>query len=507
MKHSTIFKILTIKLFIFILSFSPLQADNTALTEDIISQIRSSFEMDPHNRAVYNAVTNKDIKDLALNRQIVKNHDKLYSKKIDVKGITNQKSSGRCWLFAGLNHIRYHVIKKHELKKFEFSQIYLTFWDKLEKANTFLEYIIEFRDRNINDRRLEFALKHPYPDGGYWENVVDLINKYGVIPKDAMPETNSSNSTGSMNRFLNTKLRADAVKLRKMHQEGSSLQQLRTEKENMLAEVYQILAINLGQPPKEFTWRYEDKKKKDKDSEKDDDADDEDDDDDDNADDENQEDEEDEDGDEDDDEDESNITVITTTPKCFWEEFVEIDLSEWVNIFNDTIHDYGNHYQIQMSRNIHEGSNINYVNIDIEMLKEIAQKSLLDDTPVMFAADVSYDQSSDLGIMALGLYDYDPIYGIDTNMTKPQRALFRSSVRNHGMVFTGIDIQNEIPVKWRVENSWGSDRGDSGYWAMYDSWFDMHVYNIIVKKQYVPEEILEMFQKPPIVLPPWDPML
>jgi bleomycin hydrolase len=505
MKHSTEFKILTAMHFILVFSFSPLLANETALTEDIISRIRTSFEMDLHNRAVYNAVTNKDVKNLALNREIVSSHDKLYSKKINVKGITNQKSSGRCWLFAGLNHIRYHVIKKHELKKFEFSQIYLTFWDKLEKANTFLEYIIEFRDRDILDRELEFALKYPCPDGGYWENVVDLINKYGVIPQDAMPETNSSNSTGSMNRILNTKLRADAVKLRKMNQEGNSLQQLRAEKEKMLAEVYKILVINLGAPPKEFTWRYEDKKKKDKDSEKEDDDDDEDNDDadDDDADDEDEDDE----NENDKDEDESNIKVITTTPKCFWEEFVEIDLSEWVNIFNDTIHDYGNHYQIRMSHNIHEGSNINYVNIDIEMLKEIAVKSLLDDTPVMFAADVSYDQSGDLGIMAINLYDYDPIYGIDTDMTKPERALFRSSVRNHGMVFTGIDIQNDKPVKWQVENSWGSDKGDSGYWAMYDSWFEMHVYNIIVKKEYVPEEILEMFQKPPVILPPWDPML
>jgi bleomycin hydrolase len=267
----------------------------------------------------------------------------------------------------------------------------------------------------------------------------------------------------------------------------------------------------MGEPPTEFTWRYEDKKKKDKDSEKedegDDDNDDEDGDDEDDEDDDEDEDDEDEDEDDDKDEDKSNIKVITTTPKCFWEEFVEIDLSEWVNIFNDTTHDYGNHYQIRMSRNIHDGHNINYVNIDIEMLKEIAVKSLLDDIPVMFACDVSPDQSSSHGIMAINLYDYDSIYGIDTEMTKAERALFRNSVRNHGMVFTGIDMDEDKPVKWRVENSWGSDGGDSGYWAMYDSWFDLHVYNIIVKKEYVPEEVLKMFDKPAILLPPWDPML
>jgi bleomycin hydrolase len=244
MTHQNSFRILIALYLLAILSASPLLAEDGSLSPELIDEIRSSFEMDPHTRAMYNAITNKDIKDLALNREIVRSHDKLFSHKIDVKGITNQKSSGRCWLFAGLNNIRHHVIKKHELGKFEFSQIYLTFWDKLEKANTFLEYIIEFRDRDILDRELEFALKMPCGDGGFWENVVDLVNKYGVVPKDAYAETNSSNSTGSMNRILSKKLRADAVKLRKMHQQGKPLEQLRIEKEKMLAEVYKILVIN-----------------------------------------------------------------------------------------------------------------------------------------------------------------------------------------------------------------------------------------------------------------------
>jgi bleomycin hydrolase len=522
---------------------SPLFAGDGALSSGVIEEIQSTFKMDAHSRAIYNSITNKDIRDLALNREIVRNHDKLFSHKVDVKGITNQKSSGRCWLFAGLNSLRYAVIEKHKLDDFEFSQIYFTFWDKLEKSNTFLEYIIDFRERDLLDREMEFILKLPCGDGGFWESVVDLIEKYGAVPKDVMPETSSSNKTRSMNAVLNQKLRADAVKLRKMHSRGKSVKQLRKEKEKMLAEVYRILALNLGEPPTEFTWRYEDKNADDDADDEDDDADEDDDDDADGDEDADEDHDDDADGDEDADEDHDDdadgdedadddhdddadgddddadedkdkdkdkepvIRRISTTPQCFWEEFVGIDLDEYVNIFNDTTHDYGKHYRVKMSRNLYDGHDIHYVNIDIEMLREIAIKVVLDDTPLMFACDVSDDQNSNIGIMAIDLYDYDSIYGIDMDMSKAERALYRNSVRNHGMVLVGIDIQDDKPVKWRVENSWGSDKGQKGYWTLYDSWFDLHVYNIIVKKKYVPQEILEIYEQPAIVLPAWDPMM
>ncbi|HEX41899.1 MAG TPA: hypothetical protein ENN81_07540, partial [Phycisphaerales bacterium] len=228
------------------------------LSDKDIERMQSSLKMDPQMRAMYNALTNTDISSLALNREIVRGHNELYSHKIEVKGITNQKSSGRCWLFAGLNVIRPKVIDKHKLKGFEFSQTYLAFWDKMEKANVTLELIIEMRDRDLMDREMEFVLRHPCDDGGYWESVVNLIEKYGAVPQGVMPETNSSSSTGLMNSLLSRKLRADAVKLREMHAAGEPLKKLRAAKKKMLAEVYRMLVLNLGEPPRQFEWRHED---------------------------------------------------------------------------------------------------------------------------------------------------------------------------------------------------------------------------------------------------------
>lgn len=470
--------------FVVVLSAVCVYADAGGLSKETIGKIQSSYQMDAHTRAMYNAITNTDIKNLALNRDIVRAHNNLYSNKIDVKGVTNQKSSGRCWLFSGLNTIRHGVRKKKELKSLEFSQIYLTFWDKFEKSNTFLEHIIKFRGRDLLDRDLVVALKMPCPDGGYWENVADLVNKYGLVPKDAYPETNSSNSTGSMNWILAQLLRADAVKLRKMNSQGASVRQLREEKKKMLGDVYRVLAMNLGEPPSEFVWRYEPGNGKDADG--------------------------DDDGDDDDKKAKDNkqdIEELAMTPQKFFRKFVGVDTGEWVNIFNDTTHEYGHRYTIAMSRNIWEGHDINYVNVDIDTLKKIAIKSIVDDTPVMFACNVSVDQSGELGMMAAGLYDYNSIYGIDMAMSKSERALYRNGTRNHGMVLVGVDLDGDNAVKWRVENSWGTEKGKDGYWAMYDDWFNLHVYNIIVRKEYVPKKVLKILKQKPIALPAWDPML
>ncbi len=458
--------------------------DAGGLSRKKIEEIQSSFAMDAHTRAMYNAISSTDVRNIALNREIVRSHDRLYTHKIDVKGVTNQKSSGRCWLFAGLNNIRHGVRKSNDLKSLEFSQIYLTFWDKFEKSNTFLERVIAWRGRDLMDRELTTALQMPCPDGGYWENVVDLVNKYGVVPKDVYPETSSSEATRSMNAILEQLLRADAVKLRKMHEQGATVRQMRREKEKMLAEVYRVLAMNLGEPPSEFLWRYEPGKGKDKDGD-----------------------------DKDDDKEDKkakgnkqDIEELAMTPREFFGKFVGVDTGDWVNIFNDTTHEYGKRYTVAMSKNVWEGSDITYINVDIDTLKKIAVKSIVDDTPVMFACNVSVDQSSELGIMAPGLYDYESIYGIDMTMTKAERALFRQGTRNHGMVLVGVDVREDRPVKWLVENSWGAERGKGGYWDMYDEWFDLHVYNIIVRKEYVPKKVLKILEQEPIALPAWDPM-
>ena len=440
-----------------------LLARDGALTPKVVGRIRSEFKMDSHTKSMYNAITNNDITALALNRDILREHNEVFSNKVKAKGITNQKKSGRCWLFAGLNVMRPKVIEKYKLKGFELSQNHLAFWDKLEKANAFLERVIRLRDRDIMDRRMELLLRNPVPDGGYWESVVNLVEKYGVVPQEVMPETNSSGNTGLMNKLLARTLRADAVRLRTMHGQKRPVKELRTEKTRMLGEVYKMLVMNLGEPPTKFQWRFED----------------------------------------------ANSVVSelhTYTPKSFYKDFVGVDLREYVDLFNDPSKDYGKHYRLGLSKNVYGGEDVHFANIEMEALKDIAAKSVLDKEPLWFACDVGKDQNRDHGIMARGMYDYDSIYEIDMTMTKAERALFRESVPNHAMVFVGIDIRDGKPAKWMVENSWGDDKGSKGYWTLYDTWFDLNVYSIIVKKKYVPEEVLKILEQDPVALPLWDPM-
>jgi bleomycin hydrolase len=439
------------------------QAGKGGLSGDMIGEIRSSLDMDNHTRAMYNAITNNDINKLALNRDILKDHNEVFSHKIKAKGICNQKSSGRCWLFAGLNIMRPAVIEKYKLDSFEFSQNYLAFWDKMEKANCFLEQMIDLCDRDLLDRELEILLRSPFGDGGYWKYVVDLIEKYGVVPEEVMPETNSSSGTGMMNKLITRTLRADAVKLRKMHQNGVTLDELRSEKKEMLTQVYRMLVMNLGDPPTEFPWRFEDR--------------------------------------------DSVVSELDVyTPKQFYEKFVGVDLNEYVNIFNDPTKDYGNHYRLRQSRNIYDADDVDFANTSIDVLKETAMKSVLADEPVWFGCDVGEDQSQNHGIMAIGIFDYGAIYETDMTMSKAERSLFRESSPNHAMVFVGVDVKDDKPVKWLVENSWGSSKGSDGYWTLYDTWFDENVYNVIVKREFVPDNILSIYEQDPIILPPWDPM-
>jgi bleomycin hydrolase len=489
MENTNTFQQIIIGFFVVLLSASGF-CEEGGLSLALIEQIQRDFCLDEH-RTVYNSLTNNKIKDLALNRQIVHNHNEFFSDKVKVTGITNQKSSGRCWIFAALNSLRPAVIEKQNLKSFEFSQNYLAFWDKMEKSNAFLQYMIDFRNRDLMDREVVWVLQHNLftGDGGYWENFSDLAKKYGLVPKEIMPETKSSSSTGMMNRFLYQKLRSDVVKLHKMHKSGRDVKDLVAEKEKMLAEVYRILVLNLGQPPKEFTWRYKPKKEKDE-KDKDDNEEDKDEDDEDNG-----------------TVEKDETTTITMTPKQFMKEFVGINLDDYINVFHDTIRPAGKYYQIRMSRNGYDSRDISYVNVDLDTLKKIAIDSIRGGDAMLFAADVSHDQSSEKGIMADGMFDYESLYGLEAKMTKAERALYRQSVRNHGMNLVGVDIKDGTPLKWRVENSWGTDSGSKGFWTMYDDWFDIHVYNIIVLKKYVPKEVQDIAKQPPVILPPWDPML
>jgi bleomycin hydrolase len=437
--------------------------DEGALSSDIINQVRQSFNMDPATRALMNALTNNDIKKLAVNREKRMAHDDIFNHKIEAKGITNQKKSGRCWLFAAFNVMRPQVMEKYKLKKFEFSQSYLFFWDKFEKANLFLELIIEMRDRDPLDRELQMILESPFPDGGLWIYAVELIEKYGAVPKSVMPESEQTDNTGMMDRIVSRKLRKDASILREMSRNGATVSDLRARKVEMLKDVYKMLVLNMGVPPTEFQWRYETK-------------------------------------------DSIVSQVKSYTPKGFFEEVVNVNLRDYVPIYNHPLHPYDRLYQMRLNRNMYDRPDNIFLNLDTQRMRELALKQLLDDQPVYFACDVGKEDNYELGIMSPKIYDYDSFYGLDLSMSKADKFRYLESHSTHAMVFVGVDTLDGKPVKWLVENSWGNERGDKGYWTMYDEWFDEYVYKVIIHKKYLPDRILDIMKTQPVILPPWDPM-
>lgn len=445
------------------LAVAPLSAEDGRLTPELTKELRDSFKMDAATRAIQNAVTGNDPKALVLNRDIVKAHDSVFSHKIKGKAITNQRASGRCWLFASLNILRPAVIEKQKLKDFEFSESHLAFWDKLEKANVFLEDMIAMADRKPFDREMDFFLKDPIPDGGYWKYCVALVKKYGVVPNSVMPETAPSGNTAIMNAVLERLLRVNASKLRAMAAEKKPMAELRKAKKEMLAEIYRVLVLHYGEPPAKFTYRFVDKNDK-------------------------------------------VGEWKEYTPRSFYEKCVGVDLDEYVALCDDPTHPYRKHYELRRIRNLVGTPAVDYVNVPADTLKDLAVKCLLADEPVWFGADATNDMDRAQGIMEVDLYDFGALYGVDLNQSKADRLFTRGGMANHAMVLVGVDVRDKRPVKWLVENSWGGDRGDKGYWTMYNKWFDEHVYGVIIRRAYVPNDLLMTFKEKPIELPPWAPM-
>jgi bleomycin hydrolase len=436
----------------------------TGLTDGVVKEIRSSTYLSPSDRTVMNALTNNELPKVALNRKFISEHNNLFNHKIETKGITNQKKSGRCWLFAGLNMLRPRVIKKYKLKDFEFSQDYLFFWDKMEKSNFFLESVIETANRDLLDREVELLLKRPIGDGGLWSYVVNLIEKYGLVPKEVMPETYNSSHSRIMNSLISRKLRDDATVLREMVENGATDIELRSKKIEMLKDIYKMLVLNLGEPPSHFIWRYKDK-------------------------------------------DGKISEPKRYTPKEFYKKVVDVDLRDYVALMNYPGKGYDKLFQFDSARNIYDQTDPTYANLNINTMKELTLKSILDDEPVWFACDIIKDGDFEKGILSPEIIDYRSIYRVDMEMSKEERILYRESYGNHAMVFTGVDIKDSKPVKWLVEDSHGSKRGHEGHWTMYDDWFDEYLYIVIINKKYLPGEVKDIFRQKPIHLPPWDPMI
>ena len=454
-------------------SVDPLSSFNTfpdgALTLHRISTLRKNFESNSVYRMAQNAVCRVTVDDVALNRQVVTNSDFTFSHVLDDWSVTNQKKSGRCWMFAGLNLLRVGAMKKMNLKEFEFSQNYMFFWDKLERANYFLQRIIERAEHPVDDRSVAWLLERPLDDGGQWNMFVNLVKKHGLVPQAFMPETESSSNSAKMNGILTHKLREGAKTLRDMAAKGASLDELLDAKDEVVGTVYRILSIHLGTPPTDFEWQWNDADRK-------------------------------------------FQSDGALTPQEFAERYITVPINDYVCLVHDPrpTSPVGKTFTVECLGNVEGGAIVKYLNVDIDLMKQVAMKTITDGEPVWMGCDVGKMMRSDLGLWDAELYDYETIYDTRLTLEKSDRLQYHQTCMTHAMLFTGVDVvgenEQQIPRRWRVENSWGKDNGMKGFYLMNDNWFDQYMFEVAARKEYLPDEFHAALEEEPIVLPAWDPM-
>lgn len=436
------------------------------ITSELLSRYRTSFHSDRTNRVACDAVMAGGLLASCTNPDAVRRMNHEFSLTLKQGEITNQKQSGRCWLFAATNVMRFRIMKQFRLKNFELSQNYLLFWDKLEKSNWFFENILDTLDEPAGSRILCFLLDAPIADGGQWDMMANLVSKYGVVPKYSMPESSVSGNTREMNRILTELLRNDACLLRKAAKEGKAPQALEGMKGRMLDEVYRMLCICLGEPPKTVDMEARD-------------------------------------------EEGNFIQDLNLTPLDFFKKYVDMDLNDYVSLINAPTEDkpFYHRYTVKMLGNVKEGNPVCYINLPVDELKKAAIAQLKDGEPVWFGCDMGPCISRDLGIMDLNIYDFKDFLQVDFSMNKAERLDYGQSLMTHAMVFQGVNLSKDgSPTRWRVENSWGDDKGKKGYFVMSDEWFTEYMYQVVVNKKYLTKEQADILNTEAIELQPWDPM-
>ncbi len=435
------------------------------ITKSMIKKYASEFNKSPHNKIMMDAITKVSVNDVATNRNSFINLDFTFSNEIKTAKITAQKKSGRCWIFAGTNTLRVYLMRKLKIEQFELSQSFPFFYDKLEKANFFLENIIETIDEDIRSRVVMWLLSSPLNDGGQWDMFVNLVEKYGIVPKNVYPETYNSSNSLMLNKLLTMKLREYAAILRKMRKKHKSISEIRKRKEEMLKQVYNFLAISFGIPPEKFDFEYRDKNNK-------------------------------------------FHRYRDITPLEFYKKFIGLNLRNYVSLINAPMEDkkYYQTYTVKFLGNVKGGNPVLYLNLPVDILKKLAVKQIKDNEPVWFGCDVGKFSDREKGIMDTGLFDYNLVFGTDFTWDKGERLDYGDSRLTHAMVFTGVNLMDGKPTRWKVENSWGEDVGEKGYFVMSDKWFNEFLYQVVINKKYISEKIKKLLEKKPVVLPPWDPM-
>lgn len=449
------------------------------ISEEVLSRISKGYHGNSADKAVRNALAANAINVLAVNSENAAMIDTHFSDRVRTKGITDQKSSGRCWLFTGLNVLRARMIDKYDLGAFTFSQNYVFFYDQLEKSNLFLQGVIDTKDLPFDDRKVDWLFSNPIGDGGQFTGVSDLATKYGLVPSEVMPETYSSNNTSQMSAQIKNVLRQGGLKLRSVYDASGVAElkgkkaesakaeveaKLQTVKEEVLSDVYRILALCLGVPPTEFDWtRYDSKGE--------------------------------------------FVSTEKYTPKSFYDKYVGEDLDgNYVMLMNDPTREYGKVYEIDYDRHVYDGKNWVYVNLPMDRIREVAVNSIKDNTAMYFSCDVAKFLDRKKGVMDLANFDYESLFGVEFTMDKQQRVQTHASGSSHAMTLIAVDLKDGKPQKWMVENSWGADYGYKGCLIMTDEWFAEYMFRVVAEKKYVPADILEMLNEEPVQLPAWDPM-
>lgn len=435
------------------------QAQQGGITQDMLNQIKSSYKHTPADKAIYNAMAETSIAVLAKNHENLANFDTNFTNKVVSHGITDQQQSGRCWLFTGLNVLRAQMMAKYGLDEMEFSQNYCFFYDQLEKANLFLQGIIDTREKPMDDKMVEWLFRNPISDGGQFTGISDVIGKYGVVPSSVMPETYSSENTSQIARLVGLKLREFGLQLRDEAAKGVKVSALEAKKTEMLSTVFRMLALAFGEPVERFTWTM-------------------------------------------------NGETKEYTPQSFYQEYLGNDLTNnYVMLMNDPSREYYKCYEIDFDRHVYDGKNWTYVNLPVEDIKAMAIESIKDSTMMYFSCDVAKFLDSKRGTLDLKNFDYESLMGTTFGMNKKQRVQTFASGSSHAMTLMAVDLDKDgKPKKWMVENSWGAEAGYKGHLIMTDEWFDEYMFRLVVEKKYVPEKVLNILKQKPIRLPAWDPM-
>lgn len=437
-----------------------------ALSPDWVTARTQAVLADAAARLAANAVATTDVEKVSLDRQVFTSIDSSVSELIPDAVITDQKRSGRCWAFAGLNVLRAALIKELQVESFELSQNFVYFHDKLEKANAFLARVVADAQagRDLDDRLVVADLSQPIGDGGWWPELARLVAKYGVVPHYVMPDTDSATSSEAMNTHLATVLRRAALRLRQAVAGGEGPQHLERLREAALADVHRVLTIHLGAPPSSFVFQYRDK-------------------------------------------DKAFHRVGELTPRDFAQRYVR-DVEEFVVVAHDPRPHIrvGTRYGIDRTELMVGAPTQEHVTAELEVLKAVAVAAIQDGEPVWFACDVAKQRDKEAGVWDAALHDYEGLYGVDLSLTKAERMMVRESCLTHAMCLTGVDLVDGVPRRWRVENSWGEKVGEKGFHTMNDSWFDEYVFQVVVRASRLPQELRAALEAEPVMLPSWDPM-